>query len=36
MIIRLVREEWPDAELLEELLLLDRDFLITVDPESIL
>ncbi len=36
MIIRLKKEGWPDKNLLDKLLLLTPDFLIKVDPESIL
>jgi primosomal protein N' len=36
MIIRVKREEWPNLEMLKKLSLLTPDFLIKVDPESIL
>ena len=36
MIIRVYGLEWPDEELVRKLLLLPNDFLIKVDPESIL
>lgn len=36
MIIRLPRDEWPEKELLQKLSLLGPDFLVKVDPESIL
>ncbi len=36
MILRLSREDWPKENLREKLLLLPTDFLIKVDPESIL
>lgn len=36
MILRVPRDEWPDVDLKERLLLLSPDFLIKVDPESIL
>ncbi len=36
LIIRMPREQWPDRELLGELLLLPPQFNIKVDPESIL
>lgn len=36
MIIRLEKEKWPDQKLVEKLSLLSPDFLIKVDPESIL
>ena len=36
MILRLPRNEWPKGSMMEKLLLLPPDFLIKVDPESIL
>jgi len=36
MILRIKKENWPDKLLKEKLLLLTPDFLIKVDPESIL
>ncbi|KND49019.1 MAG: primosomal protein N' (replication factor Y) (superfamily II helicase) [Parcubacteria bacterium C7867-005] len=36
MILRIKRDAWPDPELCDKLLLLTPDFLIKVDPESIL
>ena len=36
MILRIGRELWPEQNLLERLLLLSSDFLIKVDPESII
>ncbi len=36
MVIRIARVHWPDRNLREKLLLLTPDFLIKVDPESIL
>ncbi len=36
MIIRLPRESWPDMAVYQKLLLLPPEFLIKVDPESIL
>jgi primosomal protein N' (replication factor Y) (superfamily II helicase) len=36
MIMRIERERWPDKELVAQLLLLSPEFLIKVDPESIL
>lgn len=36
MIIRLARSEWPNEELQEKLLLLTPDFMVKVDPETIL
>lgn len=36
MILRLPREKWPNEAVVEKLLLLSPDFLIKVDPESIL
>ncbi len=36
MIIRLKRGDWPNKDLIEKLLLLSPEFLIKVDPESII
>ena len=36
MILRAPRESWPNAEICRKLLLLTPDFLIKVDPESII
>jgi len=36
MILRLKRNNWPDSNLVQKLLLLSPEFLIKVDPESII